>query len=302
MTQSFTNQPEAETTRPRLTPEEYAQKKQAEREGVYMLADIAAAEIIQSPENFRIFLNVQSQMDRYSTTNALLIYKQFPRATQLKEFSDWAAENVRVTKGEKSILILEPSEYVKKDGSQGIGFQVKKVFDILQTNGRRKPAQHRLASPWELAEAMLQASPVSVQMVDGFSDPDRTVFYSESDQALFLKRDVDRDIAFCQKLSRELGRASLPPLAAVGSRKEQDFQVECVGYLFCRKYGVDTRCFAVGEIPEGWKQMDARGLRGKLSETRSAFSELHSRTFENLYRNRQERQMTQERQGGREER
>ena len=302
MTQSFTPQPGNETARPKLTPEEYAQKKQAEREGVYMLVDIAASEITQSPENFRIFLNAQSQMDRYSTANALLIYKQFPRATQLKEFSDWAAENVRVSKGEKSILILEPSEYVKRDGSQGIGFQVKKVFDVLQTNSRKRTIQQRLASPRELVEAMLGASPVSVQMVDGFSNPDREVFYSTQDQALFLKKELAFDVAFCQNLSRELGRASLPPLAAGENRKGQDFQAECVGYLFCRKYGIDTRRFAVGQIPEDWKQLDARALRGKLSEIRSAFTELHSRTFENLYRIRQERQMTQERQGGREER
>lgn len=301
MTQSFTTQPESEIAHPRLTPEEYARKKQAEREGVYMLVEVAASEIVQSPENFRQFLNIQSRMDRYSTANALLIYKQFPRATQLKEFSDWAAENVRVSKGEKSVLILEPSEYVKRDGSQGLGFQVKKVFDILQTNSRR-PAQCLAVSPKELADAMLQASPVSVQMVDGFPDPDRAVFYSESNQALFLKRNVDSDIAFCQNLARELGRASLAQLAAGENRQEQDFQAECVGYMFCRKYGSDTRCFAVGQIPEDWKQLDARGLRGKLSEIRSAFTELHSRTFESLYRNRQERQLAQERQGGHEER
>lgn len=45
-------------------------------------------------------------MDRYSATNALLIYKQCPEATQLKDFDGWREENVRIKKGAKSISIL----------------------------------------------------------------------------------------------------------------------------------------------------------------------------------------------------
>ncbi len=40
-------------------------------------------------------------MDRYSAVNALLIYKQLPTSTQLKDYDDWSKENVRVSKGAK---------------------------------------------------------------------------------------------------------------------------------------------------------------------------------------------------------
>ena len=65
------------------------------------------------------------------------VYKrqQYPQATQLKDFDDWGKDNVKITKGAKSISILEPVEYTRADGSPGISYNVKKVFDVTQTNG-----------------------------------------------------------------------------------------------------------------------------------------------------------------------
>ena len=34
-------------------------------------------------------------MDRYTANNALLMYKQFPQASQIKEFGDWTADGVK---------------------------------------------------------------------------------------------------------------------------------------------------------------------------------------------------------------
>ena len=54
--------------------------------------------------------------------------------------ADWQEDGVKVSKGAKSLSILEPVEYAKKDGSTGIAYNVKKVFDVSQTNGRRPAA------------------------------------------------------------------------------------------------------------------------------------------------------------------
>ena len=62
------------------------------------------------------------------------------RRHSLKDFDDWGKDNVKITKGAKSISILEPVEYTRADGSPGISYNVKKVFDVTQTNGRKAPA------------------------------------------------------------------------------------------------------------------------------------------------------------------
>lgn len=96
--------------------------------------------LFRTAEKFRAFLDTQARLDRYSAANALLIYNQYPQATQLKDFNDWAEEKVSINKGAKSISILEPVEYARDDGSTGISYNVKKVFDVSQTKGKQSPA------------------------------------------------------------------------------------------------------------------------------------------------------------------
>lgn len=47
---------------PRLSKEEYAEKKRAEKEKVYQMIDDAAREIVNDPEKFKSFLDTQSRM------------------------------------------------------------------------------------------------------------------------------------------------------------------------------------------------------------------------------------------------
>ena len=80
MTNDFKNKQSSGARPPRLSPEEYAAKKKAEKEAIYQLLDNTALEVVQSPEKFKAYLDVQSRMDRYTANNALLMYKQFPQA------------------------------------------------------------------------------------------------------------------------------------------------------------------------------------------------------------------------------
>ena len=162
---------------PRLSKEEYAEKKRAEKEKVYQMIDDAAREIVSDPEKFKSFLDTQSRMDRYSAANALLIYSQYPQATQLKDFDDWGKDNVKITKGAKSISILEPVEYTRADGSPGISYNVKKVFDVTQTNGRKAPAVSANRDPKALITTMLDVSPVEVAATDELPYPNMAAFY-----------------------------------------------------------------------------------------------------------------------------
>ena len=112
MTNNFTPKKSGTAARPQLSTEEYAAKKKAEKDAVYQMIDDTATEIVSDPDKFRAYLDTQARMDRYSAANALLIYKQQPQATQLKDFRDWQEDGVKVNKGAKSLSILEPVEYL----------------------------------------------------------------------------------------------------------------------------------------------------------------------------------------------
>ena len=69
--------------------EEWQQKKQAERQELYDLADKTAEEVRTDPVKFKQYLDTQATFNVYSVNNALLISAQMPNATQIKEYDDW---------------------------------------------------------------------------------------------------------------------------------------------------------------------------------------------------------------------
>lgn len=295
MTNNFNPKKSGAAERPQLSPEEYVAKKKAEKDAVYQMIDDAATEIVNASEKFRGYLDTQARMDRYSAANALLIYKQQPQATQLKEFRDWQEDGVKVSKGAKSLSILEPVEYAKKDGSTGIAYNVKKVFDVSQTNGRRPAAPTLDRDPRKLVAIMLDTAPIDVATVEELPSPNMGAFYRNEDQTLYVKRDIGDSVALCQCVAQELGHAQLAMSCEAYSRREMGFSAVCVGYMLCRKFGVDTRSFAIENIPDGLKNKEPKGIRAELSKTRSAMNEIGSRVAEEIYRRRAERSKEQER-------
>lgn len=237
---------------PRLSKEEYAEKKRAEKEKVYQMIDDAAREIVSDPEKFKNFLDTQSRMDRYSAANALLIYSQYPQATQLKDFDDWGKDNVKITKGAKSISILEPVEYTRADGSPGISYNVKKVFDVTQTNGRKAPAVSANRDPKALITTMLDVSPVEVAATDELPYPNMAAFYNNEKQTLYVKRNVGDSVAVAQCVAQELGHAQLSINSESYSRRDMGFQAVCIGYMICKKYGVDTQNLQLTVFRRDW--------------------------------------------------
>ena len=281
--------------REELSPQEWAEKKQLEKEALYQQIDSTAEEISENPDKLKGFLDLQARMDRYSSANALLIYSQLPEATRIKDFTGWGEDNVRVKKGAKSISILEPVEYTKQDGSTGISYKVKKMFDVSQTNGKKQPAPTLNRDPEEVVAVMIDTSPVEVEVIDEMPQPGMGAFYKNEDQTLYIQRDFGDSVKLCQNVAQELAFAQLSMESDSYNRREMGFKAVCVGYMVCKKLGIDTKSFAVNRIPSDWKDMDAKAVRSELSQMRSAMGEIHSRVSDELYRQKQERSKDRER-------
>lgn len=278
-----------------LSKEEYIEKRKAEKEAVYQMIDEATQEVASDPEKFKAYLDTQSRMDRYTVNNALLIYKQRPNATQLKEFNDWAESGTRVNRGEKTMMILEPYDYTNAEGNPAVGYNVKKVFDVSQTNGRRTPAPSANRDPRPLVAVMLDTAPVEVASTDEMPYPNMGAYYDNDKQTLFVKRDIGDSVALCQCVAQELGFAQLSIDSKVYSRKDLGFQAVCIGYMLCEKFGVDTKNFAINRLPDAWKDKQPREIREDLSKVRNSFREIHGRTADEIYRRKQERSKEAER-------
>ena len=202
---------------------------------------------------------------------------------------------MKITKGAKSISILEPVEYTRADGSPGISYNVKKVFDVTQTNGRKAPAVSANRDPKALITTMLAVSPVEVAATDELPYPNMAAFYNNEKQTLYVKRNVGDSVAVAQCVAQELGHAQLSINSESYSRRDMGFQAVCIGYMLCKKYGVDTQNFAINRIPEGLASKEPKEIRAELSKTRNAMAEIHSHISDEMFRKKQERSKDYER-------
>ena len=282
-------------TSPPLSTEEWLEMKKKEKDVVYAMIDETAVQVVSDPEKFKTFLDTQSRMNRYSAVNALLIYKQRPDATQLKSFSDWGEQNVKIMGGESHIKILDPVEYTKKDGTSGISFNVKKVFDVSQTNGKRLPTPSVNRDPRQIVTIMLDTAPIDLESMDEMPLPTMGAFYNSEKKTLYVKRDIGDSVALCQCVAQELGHVQLAINSEAYSRRDSGFQAVCIGYMLCKKFGVDTRNFDIEHIPDELKNAEPKEIRAELSKIRTAMSGIYSRVSDEIYRQKQERSKDMER-------
>lgn len=281
--------------RPQLSADQWKARKQEELASVYQMIDDTATAVVGDTQKFKGYLDTQSRMNKYSAANALLIYAQYPQASQLKDFDDWAEDKISVNKGARSISILEPVEYTRNDGSTGINYNVKKVFDVSQTKGKQTPAPTVNRDPKALVAAMIDTAPVNVEITNDLPYPNMGAFYNNDKQTLYIKRDIGDSVALCQCVAQELGHAQLSIESDSYSRRDMGFKAVCIGYMLCKRYGVDTQNFGIDRIPEEWKAMSPKDLRTELTQTRSAMNEINSRVSEELQRQKQERTKEQAR-------
>ena len=155
----FTDQPAQQGEKP-FDKAAWAARKQAEREGVYAMIDNYVQNMSKEGGLFQAYLDVQARFDLYSVSNAILIAAQCPEATKLADFDSWKASGVYVRRGEDAITIMEPGkEYQRDDGSVGVSYNVKKVFDISQTRVAQRPAPAVVRDERLLLKALMNNAP-----------------------------------------------------------------------------------------------------------------------------------------------
>lgn len=236
--------------------EEWAAAKQAQRKEAYELIDNTCSEMVASGDSFRQYLDVQGRFDRYSVANAILVSAQMPEATQLKEYSKWKANRVYVNKDAQKIIILEPSkEYTREDGTKGVSYNAKVVYDISETSAKDRQQEQEPKSMRELVSALIDASPVPCVPVGELELP---AYYDSSQQTIFVKKGLSEEVLFVS-MAKEVS-AAVYDFKHNESRDASDFKSFCVAYMVSSRYGVDTRGFDFSRLPREYAEMDTQNL------------------------------------------
>lgn len=253
----------------------WAEKKKAEREAVYALIDEAADGVRADGGKLKAYLDVQSRFERYSAPNALLIAAQMPEATRVGDFDYWKDNNASIKKNERGMSILEPGdEYTREDGSIGVSYNVKKVFDISQTTSKDKAKPAVTRDSRLLIKALMNKSPMPISAVDELPQSGMGAFYDHDKKEIYVRRGMDAvDIFKC--LSQELAHAELA--GKDYSRAIVGFQAYCVSYTLCKQYGIDTASYEFKSLPANIRSMDTQAVRAELGVIRDTANEISSR-------------------------
>jgi len=282
-----------------FSKEDYAAKKQAAREAAFSLSDSTALEVAGDSGRFRQFLDVQSQFDRYSAVNALLILAQKPEATRLGDYDHWNEKGGFVKAKQTAIAILEPHEYTKEDGTTGTGYNVKKVFDIAQVDTRKMniPTPPNFTER-QLLAALVHNAPMKITSVaelpgerGAMTDPDTGDITVRKGMAF-----ADTFSSLANELTAaEVNSARAEP--SIPGRMGEQYQMRtasafgttspgftayAAAYVLCKKYGVDTQSFNLSDASAVFEGMDAQTSKGELSQIRSAAESVANRMAKHL--------------------
>ena len=260
---------ESKTERP-FDKEEWAAKKQQERAEAFEMLDAATEEAVANPETFRDYLLIQSRFGKYSVSNALLISYQNNEATYLADFETWKEKGVFVQKGERAITLLEPgNEFTREDGSTGFSINVKKVFDISQTNSERSYSR-RTPDERRVLKALISSSPCDIRMTNEL-DGNVCARYVPKDDAIYIRQGLDGEDIF-RSLSQEIVIANFAKNGV--AREDCVFTAYCATYVLCERNGFDTGDFDFEKVPEMFKDAEPKAIRGQLDKIRDSANEL----------------------------
>lgn len=253
--------------------EAWAAQKQQERENAYALIDKTAGQMVGDSGLFKTYLDVQSRFDRYSVGNAILITAQMPDATRLADFKTWKEGGMYIKKGAAGVTILEPGdEYTRDDGSVGVSYNAKKVFDVSQTNTRQTPTPSVTHDERLLIKALINNAPCRITISDDLPDNVGAVYKSE-DKAILVRQGMNAADIF-RSLSQELTHAHMDK--GEYNRSDCAFTAYCVSYILCKRNGVDVGSFSFDRLPPELENMEVQSVRNELSKIRDVANEISS--------------------------
>lgn len=264
----------------------WAEKRKQERQAMFDMVDAATERLKVSGEAFQDYLDVQSRFDRYSVSNAVLITAQMPNATRLADFDTWKSDGAYVKKGAVGISILEPgNEYERDDGSTGVSYNLKKVFDISQTNSRKPAVPEKATDMRETLKALISNAPCKIEISSELPDGINAAYQPQS-RTVFIRQGMDGSDIF-RSLTQELAHAHMDK--GDYNRKDCAFSAYCVAYMLCKRNGVAVDNFRFDRLPDHLRDMDARGIRDELGKIRDVTNEISGDMARALDRQREQK-------------
>lgn len=249
--------------------EEWKKKKQEQLQNAYNMIEEATEELKNDSSFFKSYLDVQSRFDKYTVRNALLLTKQLPKATQLKDYNGWKEAKVNFkTRYPKRVVILEPGEaYTNKEGKKVTPIYSKEVIDISETN--LKP-NSRTYDKKLILQSLLHNAPADIKAVDSLEDG-KMCNWDKDNNVIYVCRSEDYNLVI-SSVAKELANINLYE----NTNNYDQVQAECISYMICKKYGIDTELENIDKLSLRFNNMESKDIKDELSNMKNVFEDINN--------------------------
>lgn len=244
-------------------------------------------EIIDNGD-YEKFLKFQKNFRNYSFSNLILIFSQFPDATEVAGKSKWLKLKRTIIDGSKKIWIIAPiprkySKKVKKvkDGEEIEELETIKynayryvfVYDISQTTGEDIPLQTRTINSNNMGyfyEKLKSFSPLPVIEKELYGSVEG--YYSPNNKHIVIKKSLSIDDKTAVLL-HELSHALYDDFDYKTDRNLSEIFVESIAYIVADHFGLDTSKCSFNYIIK-WAKGDPKviiDLGNKIQECANEF-------------------------------
>jgi hypothetical protein len=246
--------------------EEYAAWKKTEREQLFEMADAATQRISADPVALRDYLDVMARFPSQLVINTLLIFEQMPEASCLRDFDAWKKRKVSVKKDTSALSLFElGDEYTKKDGTIGVYYDVRKVFDERQTTARHLEPRH--PEMRALLAALINSAPVHIKTSEALAEGQFALYDHES-KTISVATGIGEQQLF-RALVTEMAHARIAEKDGFYDRGANHDTALVAAYVVAGRFGADNSGVMPMLSPRV-REGSVKDVRGELSRIRDA--------------------------------
>lgn len=209
-------------------------KIDSQRNKAYKIIADSIKELKTNYDFFKKYIMVQSRFDMYTVRNALLITKQMPNASQLKEQKKWEEADVSfINDNPRKILLLDPKEPIKDSNGKTITrVYAKEVIDVSETNTKLTTRNY---DKLFILEALLTKSPVPFKKVDSLQN--NKICEWDSDNNIVNVCGHSNSALLIQSVIVEIAKIKLYERTNTIDNDLATF----ISFMCCKKYQIDPQ-------------------------------------------------------------
>lgn len=249
--------------------EAWVEARRAERSNLSDMRDAALEEITTNPAQYQKYLTLQSDNIGCSVGNVALTMFQLDGATRIGPISFWHEQGryVRDDAMKSGAKVFVPSR-----NGQRRGYLMGDYYDVTQTTG--KPLKEQ--TPLNADSARMDTALVSLMNyspVGIIENTDITVpaFYDEMSLVLAVNPNFEKAEVFAA-LAAEITYARIHDKGRNTGYERESYKLdaESVGYMVCRRFGVDCpmpQAREVAQLYDGYEPADRSEALEQIRKT-----------------------------------